>query len=208
MDLYKDWKSQTVFYMSISQEFISVIQNEDSEDELYKQVSELSQNYLQDELAKQEIAVTQAKELNESQDKEIKQLVITNEENERNIRVKDQQLKKAALKATRFEYFIKWWGVFLLIIAGWLAIATLILFEFFWCDSNWNKIGQFFLWVKNKTNFGLIDNCIYLITAIPVGVWLKFTKKFFKNPLNKKKSKVFRLKLIKNYLKNLETVDK
>ncbi len=202
----EDIESQKILVSAICEgEFQDIIQSTNKGEELYQQVQEFSQKYLEGELVEKTKTIENSYVLLQEKNLEIERLQEETKQThskytDTQIALKDVESKwsdekkkteslllKICEKKVKPKFFIKWYFVPGAVIISWLLVLVFIGLQFWLCDEPWNIVTDFFSWVKTTTFGQMVGDFVYCIDVAIFGIPVFLTKKFFRNPFNKHK---------------------
>lgn len=214
----EDIKQQEDIVAQILNKNIDQTSKEYSDNELYNEVKNISENFLKEDLNKKEeqlkekteivneqkIVIGQKEQIIKEQEDKIKKLEQENRVSKEDDKTQENKIYKIAEKATRLRFIFNWWvKPFILILIGALSLSFMVL-QFVWSDVERNIIAMFFDWLKT-TFFGQnnLENLVYIIDVALLGVLGFVFKKWWKNPFDKNKRKEYKEELIKEYCESV-----
>lgn len=196
-------------------EFQNILQHSNSDDELFNQTQQFSQNYLDAQLKERDERIVAISEVAEQSDQQIRQMKADDIEKEKKIAAlqesSSEHLRKYDTQQKRiYEFaekhimpvlYLQYNVIPILLMILTLAFAGFIFLQFFFCNKDWNFSAQFFNWMKG-TAFGKeVGDLIYVIDAVFFGALAFFLKKGMKNPFDTEAKEQAKFNMIESYIK-------
>jgi len=226
----EDLETQKVLVSAVyDDEFQSILQHSKTDDELFKQTQQFTQNYLADQLIDRDKKIAAISKVAEQNSQQIERMRVEAErvkaeteqmkaeavENKRrmtslqedsrthlqNYNTQKVQIYEFAKKHIMPMFCLRYYiiPVFLIILV--LAFVSFIVLQFFFCDEEWNFVILFFNWMK-ETIFGKeVGDLIYVIDGAFFGALIFLLKKGMKNPFDTDAMEQAKSNMVENYIK-------
>lgn len=226
----EDLETQRVLVSAVYEdEFQNILQRSKTDDELFKQTQQFSQNYLANQLKERDkkiAAISKVAEQNSQQiermraeaeqaKSETEQMKAEAVENKRkltalqgdntthlqNYNTQKERIYEFAEKHIMPMFCLQYYIIpaFLIILV--LAFVSFVVLQFFFCDEEWNFAILFFNWMK-ETIFGKeVGDLIYVIDGAFFGALVFLLKKGMKNPFDTDAMKQAKSNMVENYIK-------
>ena len=219
----EDLQAQKTLVESVfDDDFQNIIQQSNSDQELYQKVQLYSQNYLNDQLKEKEkklyeaeALVTQKTDENaglaktiadrdsklEQQEEEIKKRTAEIKRKETESEDKRERICQFAERKTRFPFVMKWYvfpAIAALIV---IAFCVFVLLQFAFCDKSWNVANIVFDYVSNTTFGKKVDSYIAVIDGAAFTLLISVVLPlFWVKPWDKEKRDEDKQKRIERYI--------
>jgi hypothetical protein len=196
-------------------DFQNVIKHSNSDDELYKEVQNISQKYLENELSTQKEALNSAvSDIYKLTDKVNKLQESAEEKTEENVKSRQEIKDKAneleaykkktneyAERKTRFRYVLYWYVSPIVVCLYCLFVIVFILFQFIFETQTWNFSISFVKYIMSTT-FGQTtgQNALIYINTIAGTIMISLFR-IFRKPIFRREGKVeSKIKMINDYI--------
>lgn len=198
----EDIESQKILVSAICEgEFQHIIQSTNRGDELYQQVQEFSQKYLDGELTEKTKTIENNYLLLQEKNLEIERLREESKKTHTKYTDAQAELEAMELKNNKAEavlsriyiqkvkpkYFMKWYIIPGTIIISWVLFLAFVALQFWFCAESWNIVTDLFVWVKTTTFGQMVGDFVYCIDIAVFGFLCFLSKKSIRNPFNKQK---------------------
>lgn len=224
----EDLEAQKVLVSAVyDNEFQNILQHSKTDDELFKQTQQFSQNYLKEQLKERDEKIAAISEAAEQNSKQIEQMraeakqmraeaiekekqLATLQENSRehlrNYNTKKEQVRELAEKHIMPMFYLQYYIIPMLLIILTIAFVSFIALQFFFCDAEWNFVILFFNWMRGTTFGKGVGDLIYVIDLAFFGALGFLLKKGMKNPFDTGGKKQAMSNMAARYIKrnNLE----
>lgn len=204
-----DVKAQKVLVGSVfDTDFQDIIQNSNTDKELYENVRIYSQKYLENNLDEAEKAKKVAEEERDKAKSKVDEVIQAStqtkaslEKEYAEINAQKERVCRFAEKKTKLKFRLAIYVVPISLVVLLVAYAGFVFLQFVACSAAWNLVTLFSNYIQTTTFGRGSSGPLYLIDVALLGGLAYVWKKVMRNPLNKEKKHAYRNELVEKYIK-------
>ncbi|MEG1502467.1 MAG: hypothetical protein RR313_11010 [Anaerovoracaceae bacterium] len=198
-----DVESQKVIVSSVfDNDFQTIVNNSNMDKELYEKVKLYSQRYLESNLSESERARVAAEKERDTAMNKVSKIVQTVEQTITKFDDQKERICQFAENKTKAKFLLLFYIVPTLIAVLSMVYIVFLILQFVACSASWNFVSGFFNYIQSTTFGEGSGGPLYLIDFVLFGTLSFAAKKAMKNPFNKDKKRIYRNRLVEEYIKN------